>query len=549
MREVIGNMIQHRDLIVSFVRRDIKARYKQTALGVAWSLIQPLSMMIVFTLVFSIFARVPSDGIPYPVFAYSALIFWTFFSNTVSLGTVAMVSNGVLIRKIYFPRETLLVSVILSGLLDLAVASFLFIGMLLYDKLALTLTALWVFPLLPLPITLAFGVTSLASAAHVNFRDVGHGLPLLLQLWMFATPVAYPIGVIPDWLRPFYLLNPMAAIIDGYRRAILLGVAPEVPALALSAAVTIVLTYVALAVFKRADRTFADVIGAGFHPDLTSRENIFLNGSIMGMTRREVQRKFDQIVAFSEVERFIDTPIKHYSSGMQMRLGFAVAAHTDPDVLLIDEILAVGDASFQAKCLNKLTELKAQDKTIVLVSHNMTNITEQCKTVLWIDGGTVRMIGDPDSVVDAYLEHVAADMSAEESHHDAPFGRADSPLSILDVSIADDGERPQSGFDREDTVAIEIAYAASRAVPGVVFGVSIHDLHGHDLGGVLTDPDVITVTSPVERGVLRLTLSPLLFNKGRYTIAVHVFDPGTKRYYDLRRRAARLTVNGRHAGP
>ena len=254
MREVIANMIQHRDLIVSFVRRDIKARYKQTALGVAWSLIQPLSMMIVFTLVFSIFARVPSDGIPYPVFAYSALIFWTFFSNSISGGTVAMVSNGVLIRKIYFPRETLLVSVILSGLLDLTVASLLFIGM------ALTLTALWVFPLLLLQITLAFGVTSLTSAAHVNFRDIGHGLPLLLQLWMFATPVAYPIGVIPDWLRPFYLLNPMATIIDGYRRAVILGVAPDLPALALSAAVTIVLTYVALAVFKRAERTFADVI-------------------------------------------------------------------------------------------------------------------------------------------------------------------------------------------------------------------------------------------------------------------------------------------------
>ena len=103
-------------------------------------------------------------------------------------------------------------------------------------------------------------MTSLTSAAHVNFRDIGHGLPLLLQLWMFATPVAYPIGVIPDWLRPFYLLNPMAAIIDGYRRVVILGVAPEVPALALSAAVTIVLTYVALAVFKRAERTFADVI-------------------------------------------------------------------------------------------------------------------------------------------------------------------------------------------------------------------------------------------------------------------------------------------------
>jgi ABC-type polysaccharide/polyol phosphate transport system ATPase subunit len=286
-------------------------------------------------------------------------------------------------------------------------------------------------------------------------------------------------------------------------------------------------------------------IGAGFHPDLTGRENIFLNGSIMGMTRREVQRKFDQIVAFAEVERFIDTPIKHYSSGMQMRLGFAVAAHTDPDILLIDEILAVGDASFQAKCLNKLKELKAQDKTIILVSHNLTNITEQSKVVLWIDAGAVRMIGDPDTVVDAYLEHVAANMTAEESHHDTPSGRANSPLSILDAAIADEGERLQNGFAREDRVALEIAYTASGPVPGAVFGIAIHDLHGYDLGGLMTDPSSMTVTSPVERGVLRLTLSPLLFNKGVYTIDVYILDPGTKRYYDIRRRAARLTVNGR----
>src|SRR2546422_10477405 len=155
-------------------------------------------------------------------------------------------------------------------------------------------------------------------------------------------------------------------------------------------------------------------IGAGFHPELTGRENIFLNGSIMGMTRREVQRKFDQIVAFSEVERFIDTPIKHYSSGMQMRLGFAVAAHTDPDVLLIDEILAVGDASFQAKCSNKLAELKEQDKTIILCSHSLSSITDHAKTVLWVDGGRVRMLGEADAVVDAYLAHVTAAMSAEE---------------------------------------------------------------------------------------------------------------------------------------
>jgi len=260
MRETIVNVIRHWDLILSFARRDIKARYKQTALGIAWSLLQPLSMMVVFTLVFSVFAKVPSDGVPYPVFAYSALIFWTFFSNTINGGTGAMVSNATLIRKIYFPRETLLIAVLLAGLLDLGVAAVLFVGMLVYYKIALTLAALWVVPLLLLQITLTFAVISLTSAAHVNFRDMGHALPLVVQLWMFATPVAYPISVIPGWLRPYYLLNPMAAIIEGYRNALIMGTSPNLPALAVSVAVTIILTGLALSVFKRAARTFADVI-------------------------------------------------------------------------------------------------------------------------------------------------------------------------------------------------------------------------------------------------------------------------------------------------
>src|SRR6185436_8214001 len=155
-------------------------------------------------------------------------------------------------------------------------------------------------------------------------------------------------------------------------------------------------------------------IGAGFHPELTGRENIALNGVILGMSRKEIQSKFDRIVAFAELERFIDTPIKHYSSGMQMRLGFAVAAHTDPDILLIDEILAVGDASFQAKCLNKLAELKEEDKTIILVSHNLTTITEHSKRVLWLDHGTVRMIGEPDAVVDSFLQHVTEEIGSDD---------------------------------------------------------------------------------------------------------------------------------------
>jgi len=260
MFETIRNAVRHHELILSFAVRDIKTRYKQTALGVAWALLQPLSMMLVFTLVFSIFAKVPSDGIPYPVFAYSGLIFWTFFSNSISGGTLAMTANSALIRKIYFPRETLLLAVMLAGLLDLVIASLLFGAMLVYYKITLTVAAFWILPLLLVQMILALGVISITSATHVNFRDIGHALPLLVQLWMFATPVAYPISVVPRWLKPLFLLNPMAPIIDGYRRAIIQDSRPDLEGLAVSVLITLTLTVTALAIFRRAERTFADVI-------------------------------------------------------------------------------------------------------------------------------------------------------------------------------------------------------------------------------------------------------------------------------------------------
>jgi ABC-type polysaccharide/polyol phosphate transport system ATPase subunit len=289
-------------------------------------------------------------------------------------------------------------------------------------------------------------------------------------------------------------------------------------------------------------------IGAGFHPELSGRENIFLNGAIMGMSRREVQGKFDRIVAFAEVERFIDTPIKHYSSGMQMRLGFAVAAHTDPDILLIDEILAVGDASFQAKCLNKLAELKEEDKTIILVSHNLTTITEHSKRVLWLDQGVVRMIGEPSTVVNSFLEHLTKEIGGDDESV-GPGSRRDigKQISIVDVTLADEFEYPQIRFDRGDAVLIDVTYSAAKAMPGAVFLISIQDVQGYPLGGVSTDPDSMKITAAVDRGVVRLRLDPLILNKGVYTLSIHIMDPVTKRYYDIKRRAARLLVDGHRA--
>lgn len=253
-------LAQHSHLILSFARRDIRARYKQTVFGIAWAILQPFSLMVVFTLVFSTFAGVPSDGIPYPIFAYSALIFWTFFATSVSQGTMAMVVNSSLVRKIYFPRETLLLAVLLSTGFDLLIASAIFGGMFLYYQMPLSLGLFWVVPLLTLQVLFTLAVICVTSAVQVYFRDVGHAMPLILQLWMFASPVAYPLSLVPEWLLPIYLLNPMASIIDGYRRVILQGQPPNVLYLGVGIGVGLLLLSLAYLGFKRAERTFADVI-------------------------------------------------------------------------------------------------------------------------------------------------------------------------------------------------------------------------------------------------------------------------------------------------
>jgi ABC-type polysaccharide/polyol phosphate export permease len=247
-------------LVASFAKRDIRIKYKQTAIGATWAVIQPLMMMVVFTFVFSMFARVPSDGLPYPIFAYSVLIFWMFFSATVTQGTIAMSANASLVRKIYFPRETLLLAVIISALLDLAIAATILAGMFVYYQIPVTWTALWVIPLLGLQVLIILTVILVTSAIHVHYRDVGHALPLILQLWMYASPIAYPLSSVPEWLLPYYMLNPMAGLVDGYRRALLHGQHPDFGFLTMGYVVAAVTAAAAYLLFKRAERTFADVI-------------------------------------------------------------------------------------------------------------------------------------------------------------------------------------------------------------------------------------------------------------------------------------------------
>ena len=282
-------------------------------------------------------------------------------------------------------------------------------------------------------------------------------------------------------------------------------------------------------------------VGAGFHPDLTGRENVYLNGSIMGMKAREIEKKFDQIVAFSEVEKFIDTPLKFYSSGMMVRLGFSVAAHIEPEILLVDEVLAVGDTAFQTKCMNKIAELKAQDKTIVLVSHSMASIMQHSSRVLWIDYGTVKAFGDPEETIERYLRHVLARGSVQMNSGPVT---ADSPIRIVDVSTLDGNGKRRDVLTYGQPGIIEIGYEILGDVEDPVFAVAFHDVNGHGIGSLTTrlDDDHIDVTAP--RGSVRLKLDPVLFTRGTFSVTPGIYDRRIQHCYDVRPHGVSFMVDG-----
>jgi lipopolysaccharide transport system ATP-binding protein len=219
-------------------------------------------------------------------------------------------------------------------------------------------------------------------------------------------------------------------------------------------------------------------VGTGFHPELTGRENIYLNGAILGMRKAEIDRKFDEIVAFAEVGRFLDTPVKHYSTGMQTRLGFAVAAHLDPEILIVDEVLAVGDAAFQQKCLGKMQDVASGGRTVVFVSHNMGSITQLCKQAMWLDHGTLKLNGNAPEVVSKYLsegtETSSVWNSPETSHHSREMA-----FKRIRILSADGAE--SSVLDFNSSFDIEIAYDVMSPLRHAIVGYYLHDLHGNRL--------------------------------------------------------------------
>ena len=505
------------ELLAELVRKDLKVKYKNSALGFVWSLANPLLYLAVFTLVFTFFLK---NNVPwFAVLFMSGFLIWSFFNSAALDATGAVVGNANLVRKVRFPRVVLpLASVGFAGVhlvLQLLVF-FLFLVPFYPDAFG---PQLWLLvPALAVTVVFTTAMSLLASSLNVRYRDVQHLLEIALLAWFWLTPIVYPVTVVRDQLagdgpavdvqvlhgqpddrggggRPAGHLRPPGG--DRHRRQARAGPAgrrlrllppvagggrrhlggaaggravdlPPAPGRLRRGAVVAAPTIVAAGVGKRfllhhkratslkerlllhrqssseefwalrdvdleigAGQTVGLIgpngsgkstllkvlsgilapttgtvtvrgriaslleLGAGFNGELTGRENVYLNAAILGLTRRETERYFDDIVAFAELEPFIDNQVKHYSSGQYVRLGFAVAVHVSPDILLVDEVLAVGDESFQRKCLDKIGEFQQRGCTILFVTHALDLIPRICSRGVVLDHGRVLHDGDP----------------------------------------------------------------------------------------------------------------------------------------------------------
>ncbi len=251
---------QYRELLYILIWRDIKVRYKQTAVGAAWAVIQPFLAMVVFSLIFGRLAKIPSEGLPYPIFAYSALLPWQFFAKALTEASTSLVVNERVITKVYFPRLLVPTAVVLAGLLDFGIAFLILLGMMVFYGITPSWFILFIPLFLLLAIITALGVSFWLSALDVEYRDVRYTLPFLTQLWFFATPVVYPSTIVPPSWRALYGLNPMVGVIEGFRWA-LLGSAPPDPRMLLVSSLLASLLFMSgLIYFRRMERTLADRI-------------------------------------------------------------------------------------------------------------------------------------------------------------------------------------------------------------------------------------------------------------------------------------------------
>jgi ABC-type polysaccharide/polyol phosphate transport system ATPase subunit len=279
-------------------------------------------------------------------------------------------------------------------------------------------------------------------------------------------------------------------------------------------------------------------VGAGFHPELTGRENIFLNGSILGMKKAEIHKCFDSIVSFSEIEKFIDTPVKHYSSGMYVRLGFAVAAHTNPGIFLIDEVLAVGDDGFQRKCLELLASHKESGKTMILVSHQLNRIEEVCDRCIYLKNGQIVYDGSVTQAISCYKSDLTTNWFQGRS---APDGLGEG-ARILQVSILNQNQGTIPTVNREEELIVEIRYFAPSTIKNPVFGIALYGPQGELVTGFNTLTKSLSIPNIEGEGSIFCKIRSMPLLCGSYGLVAQIHNPSDTITYD--RQLYRFNVEG-----
>lgn len=295
-------------------------------------------------------------------------------------------------------------------------------------------------------------------------------------------------------------------------------------------------------------------LGAGFHPEISGRENVFINGAVLGLTRKQIDRRYAEIVEFSGLGDFMEEPVKNYSSGMYVRLGFAVAVHTAPDVLLVDEVLAVGDEAFAHRCLRRIEEFLAEGKTLLLVSHSLDLVEGVCDRVLWVENGRQRLVGEPRRVIDAYRQEVAEkegeehraakqerEQAGEEVSEELRWGSREAEITSIRM-LAGDEERYH--FETGEDLVFEIRARADRPLEDFVFGVAVSTPRGFEVWGTNTDLEGYVAGRFEGEATVRLACPAMRFAPGEYVVdvAVHSKEGAP---YDYQRRAISFTVKAR----
>lgn len=280
-------------------------------------------------------------------------------------------------------------------------------------------------------------------------------------------------------------------------------------------------------------------LGAGFSPILTGRENIYINGAVLGITKAELDKRFDEIVDFSGIEQFIDMPVQSYSSGMTVRLGFSVAAHLDPDILLVDEVLAVGDLSFQAKCRKRIQQLFEKGVVIILVSHNMHAISHLCERTIVLGNSHILFDGETSEAIDVYRSNVAPEAS---------FSRSDSKseIEITGFEIMNEERNIQNKFQVTKSIVFRIHYHAHEPVHNPIFNIPIHDSDGNSITGIRSDVDGVNFGTLTGKGHVEILINRLNLLPNIYTLDVVIFHSDGYAFYDRIHDIASFQVTGGH---